>query len=199
MKTRSKQDQILDEAESMIRLGGFHAFSFRDIAREVNLKSASVHYHFPTKEDLGAAVMKRYGARALAVLETVFEKHPTDWEANVREFADLFTSALERDGKLCLCGMLAAEYAMLPTAVVVELNDFAEKNLRWLEEVLLKGSWTEDKTEARHGAHLVFSTLEGAMMISLSSGKRTILSEVIALMIVCLRSRQELAKKPVAS
>ena len=32
-----------------MRRGGFHGFSFRDLAADVGIKSASVHYHFPIK------------------------------------------------------------------------------------------------------------------------------------------------------
>jgi TetR/AcrR family transcriptional repressor of nem operon len=189
MTIRSKSDQILDSAESMIRLGGFHAFSFRDIAREVGLKSASVHYHFPTKEDLGAAVMKRYGVRSMAALEELKTERPDDWEFCVRGLANLFIQALERDGKLCLCGMLAAEAAMLPTAVVVEVTDYVEKNIMWLECVLLDGSWTTEQAEARRGANMIFATLEGAMVIALLTGKDATLEDVQNLMIQSMRAK----------
>ena len=51
---------ILDAAEARMRLGGFNGFSFRGIAADVGVKSSSVHYHFPTKETLAAAVIHRY-------------------------------------------------------------------------------------------------------------------------------------------
>src|ERR1700744_3605487 len=51
---------IMDAAELRIRKGGYGAFSFRELAADVGVKSSSVHYHFPTKEDLGAAVIRRY-------------------------------------------------------------------------------------------------------------------------------------------
>jgi len=52
---------ILDAAEARMRLGGFNGFSFRD----VGVKSSSVHYHFPTKETLAAAVIHRYTDKAI--------------------------------------------------------------------------------------------------------------------------------------
>ena len=54
-----KAEEILEVAERHMRAGGFDAVSFRDIAAEVGIKSASVHYHFPQKADLGAAVVQR--------------------------------------------------------------------------------------------------------------------------------------------
>ncbi len=56
----SKKEAILNAAENKARLGGYNNFSFRELANEVGIKSASVHYHFPTKADLGAELVKRY-------------------------------------------------------------------------------------------------------------------------------------------
>ena len=52
---------IMDAAERRMQRGGFGGFSFREIAADVGIKSSSVHYHFPTKEDLSAAVIRRWG------------------------------------------------------------------------------------------------------------------------------------------
>ena len=68
METNSKRDAILDIAEAMIRNAGFNAFSTRDVANAVGIKSASVHYHFPTKADMGVAVTERYTSRFLEQL-----------------------------------------------------------------------------------------------------------------------------------
>ena len=69
MNARSpKAEEILDAAETMARTGGYHGFSFREIAKQVGIKAASVHYHFPGKDDLGAAVTRRYTDRFLAAL-----------------------------------------------------------------------------------------------------------------------------------
>ena len=53
-----KEQAILKITEEMVRRGGYNGFSFREIAKQVGIKSSSVHYHFPTKEDLGVAVAK---------------------------------------------------------------------------------------------------------------------------------------------
>ena len=58
-----RRSAILDVAERRIRAHGYNGFSFREIADEIGIKSASVHYHFPTKADLAAAVAKRYRER----------------------------------------------------------------------------------------------------------------------------------------
>jgi len=64
----NKKEALLNAAESKARLGGYSNFSFRELANEVGIKSASVHYHFPTKEDLGTELAKRYTEYFLHVI-----------------------------------------------------------------------------------------------------------------------------------
>ena len=42
-------ERLMDLAEAHIRNAGYGGFSFRDLAAEIGIKSASVHHHFPTK------------------------------------------------------------------------------------------------------------------------------------------------------
>jgi TetR/AcrR family transcriptional repressor of nem operon len=67
---------IMDAAERRMRKGGFSGFSFREIAADVGVKSSSVHYHFPTKENLAAAVIQRYTAQTADLIERELQKEP---------------------------------------------------------------------------------------------------------------------------
>jgi AcrR family transcriptional regulator len=58
--------RLMDLAEAHIRESGYAGFSFRNLAAEVGIKSASVHHHFPTKAKMAAAVARRYGERFVA-------------------------------------------------------------------------------------------------------------------------------------
>ena len=44
--------KILDVAEHFMQTRGFNDFSYRDIQNEVGVKTSSIHYYFPTKQDL---------------------------------------------------------------------------------------------------------------------------------------------------
>ena len=58
--TRSR---ILDVAERLVQTRGFNGFSYADIAAELQISKASLHYHFPSKAELGEALIGRYAAR----------------------------------------------------------------------------------------------------------------------------------------
>ena len=86
--------KLMDAAERHIRQSGYNAFSFRELAKEVGIKSSSVHYYFPTKADLAAAVARRYTDRFVAVLQ---EKSPS---ARIQACKKAFREAYLTDGQM---------------------------------------------------------------------------------------------------
>jgi TetR/AcrR family transcriptional repressor of nem operon len=64
-------DEILDLAETLIQARGCNAFSYQDIADKLGIRKASIHYHFPSKSDLGISVIERYTGRCGAALEEI--------------------------------------------------------------------------------------------------------------------------------
>src|ERR1051326_5309076 len=69
--TATTADRILDVAERLVQTRGFNGFSYADIAVEVGITKASLHYHFPTKADLGRALVLRYTAAFQAALADI--------------------------------------------------------------------------------------------------------------------------------
>ena len=79
---------------------------FRDLANEIGIKSASVHHHFPTKATMAAAVARRYGDRFFTAV--VRRRNETAEDA-VAAYRSAFKAALDRDGLVCLFGVLGAD------------------------------------------------------------------------------------------
>ncbi len=50
------KELLLKEAEMLVRTRGFAAFSYADLSERVGIRKASIHHHFPTKEELGGAL-----------------------------------------------------------------------------------------------------------------------------------------------
>src|SRR6201982_2827398 len=124
------RDAILSSAEARIRRAGFHGFSFRDLAADVGIKSASVHYHFPTKADLGVILMKNYQEQMLAAFgDARDDRTLADKLGAVRKS---YKTRLSREAGTCLCGILAAERAGLPEPVGEALKDYLVACRSWL-------------------------------------------------------------------
>jgi TetR/AcrR family transcriptional regulator, transcriptional repressor for nem operon len=154
--------QILDAAENFIRRGGYNDCSFREIAAEIGIKSASVHHHFPLKQDLAAAVARRYTQNFFANLDQLQRVEVTIREELAR-YCGLFRSAFLAGGRACLCGVLSNEAALLPELVRVEVIAFAEANVDWLEKVF---NAEQSSGSSRQKARLIYSALQGAMGVS---------------------------------
>jgi len=157
----SKKEALLKVAEDKVRQGGYNNFSFREIANDVGIKSASVHYHFPTKADLGAALAHQYTDAFLEALGDVADikakgKNPID------VYTQVFRGALIDDDKMCLCGLLGAQNESLPEKVQAEVKRFFDLNLTWL----VTAHTANGEANPEHAAITTVSLLEGAMMIS---------------------------------
>jgi TetR/AcrR family transcriptional repressor of nem operon len=160
----SKMDEILEAAESMIRERGYNGFSFREIADAVGVKSASVHYHFKTKGDLGAAVANTYTEKFIDSLGDPEAEGVTP-KTLIEGYIDACRYAVVKQNKMCLCGMLGAEVAALPENVAHEARAFFEKNIDWLAKVYARMPGV-DPTVALRRAHGAVATVEGAMIIA---------------------------------
>ena len=172
MATPSDTPQrILDIAERLVQTRGFNGFSYADIAEAMNVTKASLHYHFRAKADLGKSLIQRYERNFLAALAGI-DDATKDAREKLRRYAAIYGSVLQ-DDRMCLCGMLAAEFGTLPDAMRTEMRHYFDANERWLAGVLKQGK--KDKTLKFAGspaetAQALIGSLEGAMMIARSYG-----------------------------
>ena len=169
-------DKLLDAAEDAMRQRGYHAVSFRDLADALGIKSASVHYYFPQKEDLGVALVKRYSDRFFTALEAETEKARTP-EDRIRAFCKVYRRTLTDTDQICLCGMLGAESCGLPAEVSDAVAKFLKANIDWVAKSL-SGKLTSQLRQQR-AAHIV-ATLQGAMILSSSLKKHKIFDNAVS-------------------
>jgi TetR/AcrR family transcriptional regulator, transcriptional repressor for nem operon len=171
-----RRDEILDAAEAMIRSAGFNGFSTRDVAEVVGIKAASVHYHFPTKADMGVAVTERYTERFLEGLGDA-SRFKGNAQQAVKLYVDAFRQALVRDGKLCLCAVLGAEIGSLPTEVGGHTRIFFERNIEWLKTALSASTRISTAKARAHAVHIL-AAVEGAMILSITLDDNSIFESV---------------------
>lgn len=157
--------RILDIAESLVQRRGFNAVSYADIADELKVTKPALHYHYRSKNDLGAALIERYRVRFAAALDELGTTSPPE---ALTGYIGLFDDVLVRD-RMCLCGMLAAEYSTLPEAMQRSVIAFFADSEVWLARQLergrLDGSMSLSSSPELH-ARLLLSALEGAMLVA---------------------------------
>jgi TetR/AcrR family transcriptional repressor of nem operon len=160
-------ERILDIAERLVQTRGFNSFSYADIASELGITKASLHYHFPGKAELGQALIARYGQRFADALNRI-DRDEAAARRKLEAYAGLYADVL-RGKRMCMCGVLAAEYQTLPKPMRDAVIRFFDDNRHWLAEVLAQGradrslSFTGPEEDVAQG---ILSTLEGAMLVA---------------------------------
>jgi TetR/AcrR family transcriptional repressor of nem operon len=177
MTTDTKQ-AIMDVARAMVQSHGYNGLSFRELAKEVGIKSASIHYHFPTKGDLGAQLARAYADDAIRIFEGFLEAS-RDVKSCIRKYTDVFRAALLNNNRMCLCGIMAAERDDLPAGVRAEVDRFTEVNVQWLVKVLSRRRPEETKAVHRQAALAIFAAIEGAQLVARGRGDVAVFDEIV--------------------
>lgn len=163
--------QVLDIASRLVQTRGFNGFSYADIAAELQITKASLHYHFPTKADLGRSLIERYETRFVAALDAI-DREARGAHDKLRRYARIYAAVLG-ERQMCLCGMLAAEHGTLPEAMRSVLKHYFDANECWLAGVLEAGREAGELNfdgRPQAVASLLVGALEGAMMLARSYG-----------------------------
>jgi TetR/AcrR family transcriptional regulator, transcriptional repressor for nem operon len=159
--------RVLDVAERLVQVRGYNGFSYADVAAELKISKPSLHYHYSGKAELGKALIERYASRFAAALEEIDSKGgdaPAKLDAYSRIYADVLG-----EKRMCLCGMLAAEYDTLPKPMRTAVVGFFDENEAWLTTVLEQGEaeGTLHLTgSASEAAQSIVSGLEGALLVA---------------------------------
>jgi TetR/AcrR family transcriptional regulator, transcriptional repressor for nem operon len=164
------KEDILKAAERRARQGGYHGFSFRELAEDVGIKSSSVHHHFPTKAALMEVLAERYLERTRVALG---DPERLSARSAIKRVADLFLFSNENEDRMCLCGMLAAEADALPESLLPKVTAYFELIERWLA------------TAFKHATHApkpieVVAALEGAILIARARRDPGVLRSVVS-------------------
>ena len=187
-------DRILDAGQELIQTGGFSAMSFQDIASEVGIRKPSIIHHFPTKAELGVAIIRRYRDTFAAQLQQISEE-PTksSWDALEFYFSPYRFFASTPD-KVCLCGALAGEIPALPETMRVEVKHFMEAHQQWLEEILRRGAGRGEfaPTDSPESlSRMIFNSLQGSLLVKRSTEDLSQLEDVIAAISKLLQTAQD--------
>src|SRR5215475_10549735 len=134
--SENAREEILAVAKLVAQAHGYAGLNFRDLAKQVGIKAASIYYYFPSKADLAVAVAKRYWEDSAAYLEALLQNSSKPLDA-LHRYPETFRWALENDNRICLCSSMSAQFDDLPDAVKREVQVFADVNIAWLKKMLV--------------------------------------------------------------
>lgn len=165
--TPTVREQILDHAITLMMLRGYNGFSYRDLSELVGVKTSSIHYYFPSKDDLVLEAVNEYSKEVLNSINAIDAALPAD--AKLARYTKLFGRTLGDGDQICLCGMLAADIETLPDNVRQAVQAFFSANENWLAKVLAQGA--SEGTLAVNGkpenaARAMYAAFQGSVLAS---------------------------------
>ena len=174
VKIENSKRTILNLAEALLQDKGFNGFSYANIASELGVKNAAIHYHYPSKEDLGIAVMQRYRERFKlwinnSRVKDLSHAEKLDW------FLSIYANTRADQGKVCLVGAMEVEFNSIPEGLQTEVETLHREMLTWLEATLKEGREAgvfQFNGEPAHKAALIFSSLQGALQMARALGAK---------------------------
>jgi TetR/AcrR family transcriptional repressor of nem operon len=192
-KQRSETaEQILDLAETLIQTRGYSAFSYQDIADSLGIRKASIHYHFPSKADLGIAVVDRYIARFGDALTAIADDQSQSSMTMLDFYVQPYLQFASTPDRVCLSAALAGEMLALPPKVRERVDHFFRTHQVWLTKILERGVTRGEFTLAAPAskvARFVFGALQGALLVKRTTNDLTQINDVIAVMKLQLAAR----------
>lgn len=185
-------ENILDVATELVQTRGYSAISYHDIAERLGLRKASIHYHFPSKADLGTAIIERYRDSFEAILDAVLADPKMDTLEALRRYCEPFRVVVETRDRVCLCAALAGEILAMPEGMQVAVEAFFSTHQRWITAILSRGMTRGDivlRAPAASTARMIFSSLQGAVLVSRAIHDTTQLDDTIAAIVTLLTER----------
>ena len=189
---KDTKTQLLDAAQRLVQTRGHNGFSFRHLSKEVGIRTASVHYYFPTKTDLAVALIRRYRKGlddAMADIAVRRDSLAERLDSTIR----LYTDTLSNESRICLCAALAGEYLSLPRPVRIELQGLIQDSEKWIARLLTEGRARGEiakDTDPFRLARLWYAALQGALLVSRAAGSEILRDAAAALKALTLNQRR---------
>lgn len=167
----------MTEARALIQQGGVNGFSYGDLAAKLDIKSPTIHHHFPRKDDLVAAVTAHYRQEFNATTEAITDGQATDM---IRAYAQLFSNTASAD-RMCLCGAVSADWVGVGEATKAEVSGFFDDQVSWLSTRISNGvadGSFDQSVDVDRSARMILAGLEGAILMSRAGDRADLASTV---------------------
>lgn len=168
-----KAQEIAGRARALLTAGGYHSFSYADLAAQVNITKASIHHHFPSKAQLVKTVVVQHREQMMQGLAQL-ESQVSDPLAALNAYVEHWAQCIRTGAPpFCINAMLATELPSVPEEVAVEVRAHFEGLCGWLESVLKKGvrlGKIHLAHDAASEARSLMAIVHGAMLVARALG-----------------------------
>lgn len=166
-KSANKQNCLVEAADKLVYLQGFHETTLADIAAHAGIPLGNLYYYFKTKEELGAAIIARR-AKYYSNLAVEWSKQ-ADPKTRIFAFIEYVEGRrehLSRSG--CPIGSLCQELHKGDGGFLAEqVRELFTEQLKWLEGQFLALDCEDASTD--YALHLL-SAMQGAALLTNTFG-----------------------------
>lgn len=180
----STYEKILRLTDTLIQQRGFLGFSYADLEKELGIRKASIHHHFPSKTDLGLAYCE-YKTKGFSQLDDTLRQLPPGVQ-RLRAYLQAFAGCAEKEEMCGVYAMLSDIYQLSPE-LQNAVNQLAQADLRILKGVLVSGQQSGELRSVAPPdelAVIVSSAVKGALIMNRISPHNTYSSVICALMVM---------------
>jgi TetR/AcrR family transcriptional repressor of nem operon len=162
----STYEKILHLTDTLIQQRGFLGFSYADLEKEIGIRKASIHHHFPGKTDLGLAYCE-YKIGVFGQLDAALHEVPPG-VLRLRAYLDAFAGCAER-GEMCgVYAMLSDSHQFSPE-LQKAVSQLVQTEMLILKDILASGQKSGELKSVvppDELAIIVCTALKGALMLN---------------------------------
>lgn len=162
MKARTEtKEKIIALGTDLVKSVGYPSLSYQQISSQLGIKNAAVHYHYPSKENLGLEILISACDSFNGFITYITDLSP--WE-KLELFFENYRKSLESDHQICLIGASASDYHQIPESMQAAAKDYMVLVKNWFIDLLETG---------RKEGHFVFKgepVNKASLMIAAMAG-----------------------------
>jgi TetR/AcrR family transcriptional repressor of nem operon len=166
-----RKSSLVAAALGMVMLRGYDSFSYADLAAQSGITKASIHHHFPNKEDVGLAVLdavEQMIRGQMTELQRVgADKALLRWAKEAGQF--------EWGRRICPLSSMHAEFNVLPTKVQQRLAEVTALEVASVADLVRAHARATAEAPAmapETAAQLLLSAAKGALLYGRTLGGR---------------------------
>jgi AcrR family transcriptional regulator len=168
-ETLSTKDKIINIASMILQDRGYNGFSYSDISKQLGIRNAAIHYHFPTKSDLGAAMIERYQSQFGSWMSHNEQKYANQYEKLLESYIAIPRSFINKEHTVCPLAVLESNYTIFPEAMQVLTKSLSKDIRTWLTRILDSGRNAgafKFEGTAENKSLILSAALQGASMMA---------------------------------
>ena len=162
------REQIIDKAFQLMLQRGLNGFSYRDISEPLGVKNAAIHYHFPNKMDLIAALIDE-NHQLLKKVTSEFMAYGGPARPQLEGLFAFTMNQCQCGRPICMVGALAIDYDDLSDNIKDANDNFMQDSVKWLSKVLETGREREEFTfegDAERKSISILAMIQGARQMA---------------------------------